>query len=164
MEHVEYADLVDADPAPRELTTTARRYVTGQATYFWGVIAFVFLLLPNALAVSVLKTSGAYVGLVAMFAITAAVIARTAIVRSQLRKIIVHGDQRPAQIVGVERLQVRSGLARGNRDTLWLQVDGRRVKCASWAGDLEGAETHAWIRVLVHAAHPQRAVPVISVT
>jgi hypothetical protein len=164
VQDVPYADLVDAEPAPRELTTTARRFIAGQATYTWGVLAVIFLLLPNAFMASIMKSSTAYISVVVIAVMTIAIIARTAVVRGQLRSIIVEGEQRPAQIAGVERLHVRSGLARGARDTLWLDVDGRRVKCASWAGDLEGAEQHAWIRVLVHPRHPDRAVPVISVT
>jgi hypothetical protein len=164
VQDVVYADLVDAEPAPRELTTVARRYIAGQATYAWGVLAVLFLLLPNAAAAFMIKSSAAFAGLAVVLAVTVAIIVRAAVVRGQLRSIIVSGEQRPAQIAGVERLQVRSGLARGARDTLWLDVDGRRIRCASWAGDLEGAERHAWIRVLVHPAHPARAVPVISVT
>lgn len=164
MQDVEYADIVDAGPPPRELTTTARRFVAGQATYLWPILVVIFLVLPNAVMANVIGTSGAYGGLAVMIAIAIGLIARTAVLRGRLRTIIATGEQRPAQIVGVERLDVRSGLARGSRDTLWLDVDGKRLKCVSWAGDLEGATQGAWIRVLVHPEIPDRAVPVVSVT
>ncbi|MBL9015788.1 MAG: hypothetical protein JNL83_16505 [Myxococcales bacterium] len=164
MQDVEYADIVDAGPPPRELTTTARRFVAGQAPYAWGVLVVIFVVLPNALMAKVLASGSAYVSLAVMIALAAAVFAHAAIKRKQLRAIIVTGEQRPAQIVGVERLDVRSGLARGSRDTLWFDVDGKRMKCASWGGDLDGATHGAWIRVLVHPQVPDRVVPVVSVT
>lgn len=164
MQDVEYADIVDAGPPPRELTTTARRFVAGQAPYAWGVLVVLFVVLPNALVAKVLASGSAYGSLVLVIALAVAVFAHAAIKRKQLRAIVVSGEQRPAQIVGVERLDVRHGLARGSRDTLWLDVDGKRMKCASWGGDLEGATQGAWIRVLVHPQFPDRVVPVVSVT
>ncbi len=164
MQDVEYADIVDAGPPPRELTTTARRFVAGQAPYAWAVLVVIFLVLPNLVMASVLETGAAYASGAVMIGIALALIARTAMLRTRLREIIATGEQRPAQIVGIERLDVRSGLARGSRDTLWLEVDGKRLKCVSWAGDLEGATQGAWIRVLVHPGSPDRAVPVVSVT
>lgn len=164
MQDVDYADIVDAGPPPRELTTTARRFVAGQASLAWGVLLVVFVVLPNALTASVLGSGGAYASLAVVIALAVAVFAHALRKRTQLRAIIITGEQRPAQIVGVERLEVRRGLARGSRDTLWLDVDGKRLRCASWGGDLEGATQGAWIRVLVHPQFPDRAVPVVSVT
>ena len=164
MQDVEYADIVDAGPPPRDLTTTARRFVAGQAPYAWGVLVVLFVVLPSALMAKVLASGSAYVSLAVMIAVAVAVFAHAALKRTQLREIIVTGEQRPAQIVGVERLDVRHGFARGSRDTLWLDVDGKRLKCASWGGDLEGATQGAWIRVLVHPKFPERVVPVVSVT
>jgi hypothetical protein len=164
VQDLEYADIVDAGPPPRELTTTARRFVAGQAPLGWGVLVVIFVVLPNALMANVLASGNAYISLAVMIAIAVAVFAHAILKRKQLRTIIATGEQRPAQIVGVERLDVRHGLARGSRDTLWLEVDGKRMKCASWGGDLEGATQGAWIRVLVHPQFPDRVVPVVSVT
>ena len=164
MQDVEYADIVDAGPPPRDLTTTAHRFVAGQAPYAWGVLLVIFVVLPNAVMANVLGSGAGYGSLAVMSVIAVAVFARAAVTRKRLRTIIATGEQRPAQIVGVERLDVRSGLARGSRDTLWLDVDGKRLRCASWGGDLEGATQGAWIRVLVHPQFPDRAVPVVSVT
>lgn len=160
MPDVVFADLVDADPAPRALTPIMRRYIAAQATYAWGVLAFFFLLLPNVAMAAAIHRSEMFAGTALVVVITAALIARAAAIRFQLRRIVVHGEQRPAQVVSMHRLHVRGG----HRDTLWLEIDGRRVKCSSWAGDLENAEPHAWIRVLVHPTYPDRAVPVVSVT
>lgn len=164
MQNVVFADMVDADPAPRELTTTARRYIAGQATYLWAGLAVVFLFLPNVMMAALVKKGVVFSSLAFASLVTAALVAYAVLARRRLRTILVHGEQRPAQIVQMHQLHVRSGLARGRRDTIWLDVDGRRVKCSSWAGDLEGAEPHAWIRVLVHPGFPEHAIPVVSVT
>ncbi len=160
MADVVFADLVDADPAPRALTPIMRRYIAGQATYLWGGLAFCFLVLPNAALAAAMHRSEMLAGTSLVFVISAVLILRATLIRRQLRAILVHGEQRPAHVVDMHRLHVRGG----HRDTLWLDVDGRRVKCSSWAGDLENAEPRAWIRVLVHPAYPARAVPVVSVT
>src|SRR5947207_313173 len=87
----------------------AHRFVAGQAPYAWGVLLVIFLVLPNAMMASILKSGAAYGSLAGMIAIAAAVFARAAITRKRLRTVIATGEQRPAQIVGVERLDVRSG-------------------------------------------------------
>jgi hypothetical protein len=160
-----YADLVDADPAPREIMISGRRYVAAQATYFWCVLLVFFFVLPSVFAASLATSASTILQLVGAIAITVGVGWRTARKRARLRKVLVHGTQHPAQIRDVSHLVVRrGGFAVGRRVSVAIEVLGRRTTCVSWAGDLDNAEAGSWIRVLVHPDVPEYVVPVVSVT
>lgn len=162
---MDYADLIDAEPAPRVITPTGRRYIAAQSTYFWCVLIVLFLVLPAILVTRFSSSASVYANLA--FTLAAAVAAGwwAARKRGRLRKVLVDGTQRPARIRDVSQLVVRrSGFAVGRRVTIAIEVDGRRTTCVSWAGDLDDAEGGAWIRVLVHPEVPDLVVPVVSVT
>ncbi|HTL35851.1 MAG TPA: hypothetical protein VL326_22130 [Kofleriaceae bacterium] len=162
---MEYADLIDADPAPREITPTGRRYAAAQSTYAWCVLIVIFLVLPSIIALSFTSSSTVFINLALTLAMAVAAGWWAARKRARLRKVLVDGTQRPARIRNVSHLVVRrSGFAVGRRVTIGIEVDGRRTTCVSWAGDLEEAESGAWIRVLVHPEVPDLVVPVVSVT
>src|SRR5512138_2947261 len=147
---VVYADLIDADPAPRELTVTARRYVAAQAPYAWLVLAVIFLALPAVVVAATVRSTETAGWAISCVAGTVALGWWTASKRARVRNVIVHGAQQPARIGGVSHLVVRRGLATARRVTMFVDVQGRRARCVSWTGDLEDAENGAWIRVLVH--------------
>ena len=165
MSDVVYADLVDADPAPREITPTGRRYIAAQATYGFVVAAVLLLVFPSAFALALVgPNSGSIGSLLFGLALAAVAVVWAAKKRAALNKVLVDGTQRPARLVDVSHLVVRRGLVSGRRVSLVIEVDGRRATCVSWAGDLDEAEQGAWIRVLVHPDTPQLVVPVVSVT
>jgi hypothetical protein len=159
-----YADVLDAEPAPRELTAVARRYLRAQASWLWLGLAIFFLVVPGVIAVAAIPMTETIVALAVDIGIAIAVGWWTGTKRARLRKVLIDGTQTPAQILSVATLQVRRGLVSGQRVTIDLAVNGRRTRCASWAGDLDDAERGAWIRVLVHADVPDLVVPVVSVT
>lgn len=161
---VVFADLIDADPAPRELATIGKRYIAAQASYVWVVFAVLFLVLPGVFALAVFGSSAGVGYLVGGLALAVGLGYWTSRKRAALRKVLVEGTQRPARLVDVSHLVVRQGLASSRRVTLHVEVDGKRARCVSWAGDLEEAERDAWIRVLVHPQVPGVVVPVVSVT
>ena len=159
-----YADVIDADPAPRELTPIAKKYIAHQAPYAWAVLAFLFLVFPGIFALLVLHASSMIGSLAVGVAATAALAWWSAAKRKKLRGVIINGTQRPGRLVDVSQLVIRRGFfVQGRRVTLVVEVDGQRAKCVSWAGDLDDAEQGAWIRVLVHPKVPV-VVPVVSVT
>ena len=165
MSDVYYADVIDADPPPRELTPTARKYIAHQAPDAWAVLAFVFLVFPGIFSLLVLHASSMIGSLVVGVLVTAALAYWAAAKRKKLRGVIVNGTQRPGRLVDVSELVLRRGFfVQGRRMTLTVEVDGQRSKCVSWAGDLDDAEQGAWIRVLVHPGAPGLVVPVVSVT
>jgi hypothetical protein len=165
MSDVVFADLIDADPAPREVTTTGKRYIAMQAPYVWMVMVILLMVMPGILMLAMLGPTreslgavGAGVGLAAFLGWQAAS------QRKVLRKVLVDGTQRPARLAHVAHLVVRHGFMTGRRVTLTVEVDGKRARCVSWAGDLDDAEPGAWIRVLVHPDARGVVVPVVSVT
>jgi hypothetical protein len=160
---VVFADLIDADPPPRELTPTARRYIAAQATLAWLVLLLVFVVVPAAIAVAAVPTQQTIIWLASSVAGAFAVGWWTSTKRAKVRKVIVHGVQQPARIANVAHLVVRRGLMTARRVTMIVEVQGRRAKCVSWSGDLEDAEGGAWIRVLV-LPDVDFVVPVVSVT
>lgn len=165
MSDVAFADVLDAEPAPRELTPIARRYMAAQATHAWVVGAVLLLVFPGVISVALVKASAETVGMVVVgVAVAAGLWWSAAQQRARLRKVLVDGEQRPARLVDVSHLVVRQGLARARRVTLIVEVDGRQARCVSWHGDLDDAEQGAWIRVLVHPQYPQLVIPVVSVT
>lgn len=160
---VVYADLIDADPPPRELTPVVRRYIAAQAPYVWLVLLVIFVVLPWV-GVAAARPSTQTAGpLVLSLASAIALGWWTASKRAKVRTVIVHGEQQPARISGVSHLVVRRGLATARRVTMMVDVGGRRARCVSWSGDLEDAENGAWIRVLVSPGI-DFVVPVVSVT
>lgn len=160
---VVYADLIDADPSPRELTTTARRYIAAQAPYAWLVLLVIFFALPAAVIAAALPSTETLSWLGIALAGAVALGWWTAGKRAQVRRVIVHGEQQPARISGVSHLVVRRGFATARRVSMIVDVQGRRARCVSWTGDLEDAENGAWIRVLVQPG-VDFVVPVVSVT
>ena len=160
---VVYADLIDADPPPRELTSTAKRYAAAQAPYAWLVLLVLFLVLPAIVTAAVMPSSTTIGWAVVAVAAAVALGWFTSTKRAKVRNVIIHGVQQPARISGVSHLVVRRGLATARRVTMIVEVQGRRAKCVSWTGDLEEAENGAWIRVLVHPG-VDFVVPVVSVT
>lgn len=160
---VVYADLIDAEPPPRELTPIVRRYIAAQAPYVWLVLLVVFVVLPWVVVAAVRPSSESIGSLVIGLASAVALGWWTAGKRAKVRKVIVHGEQQPARISNVSHLVVRRGFATARRVTMMVDVGGRRARCVSWSGDLEDAENGAWIRVLVSPGI-DFVVPVVSVT
>ena len=159
-----YCDVLDADPAPRELGVAAERYVRRSSSYIWVGLLLAFVLAPAVMAALALPRL-ATIGTACAVAVAAVVLAKlTADKRAALRRIAIDGRQVPARILDAYELTVRRGLAQGTRTTLVLEVEGRRHTVVSWSGDLEGATRGFWIRVLVHRDVPGVIVPVISVT
>ena len=161
--HLVYADLIDADPPPRELTPVVRRYIAAQAPYAWLVLFVLFVASPTALFAAFAPSRDTIISAVVTLAVAIALGVWTAKKRARVRTVIVEGRQVPARIRSAHHLVVRQGLARGRRVSLHVEVEGRVVRCVSWAGDLDDSESGAWIRVLVHP-NIDFVVPVVSVT
>ena len=161
--HLVYADLIDADPPPRELTPVVRRYIAAQSPYGLLVLFVLFVASPAALFAAMSPSRDTLVSMLVTVIGAIALAVWTAKKRARVRTVIVHGRQVPARIRGAHHLVVRQGLASRRRVTLTVEVEGRVARCVSWAGDLEEAESGAWIRVLVHP-NIDFVVPVVSVT
>lgn len=161
---IEYCDFIDADPPPRELGTTARRHVRTMSTYFWFGMLIVFFTLPSVVVAAILPDVST-IGWAVVSVAAAVWLARsTAQKRARLRTVAIDGHQAPARVLDASELVVRRGLVVGRRVTLTLEVEGRRVRCRSWAGDLQGVVRGHWLRVLTHPDAPELVIPVASVT
>lgn len=161
---IDYCDVLDADPPPRELAVHARRYVRRMSTYIWLVLLILFVTVPMvAAAVFVPRVATIAWGVIAIAA-TVWLARATARKRANLRRVAIEGRQAPGRIVAAYEMTVRRGLVVGRRVTLVLDVEGTEVTCRSWDGDLEGLERDHWIRVLVHPDCPGVAIPVVNVT
>ncbi len=161
---IEYCDILDADPAPRELGPAAERYVRINAPYVYVVIAAVLLCAPALMVLVALPRLGSLAFAAATILPTAAFTWLIAQRRAELRRFLVEARQVPARIVDASELTLRRGFVVARRITLDLDVEGRRVRCGSWTGDLEGATRGYWLRVLVHPSQPGTVIPVTAVT
>ncbi|HTJ45579.1 MAG TPA: hypothetical protein VL463_25920 [Kofleriaceae bacterium] len=164
MDGIEYCDFIDAEPPPRELGGTAKRYVRVMSTYFWLGMMIFFVTLPGALVAVIVPRVDTVVWAIGMAGLTVWLARATARKRRRLRLVAIEGVQAPARVVDAHELVVRRGLLARTRVTLVLEVEGRRVTCRSWAGDFEGLTRGHWMRVLTHGEVPELVIPVASVT
>src|SRR5262245_7683352 len=103
---VVFADLVDADPPLRELTTTARRSIAPQAPSASVVMPVLLVVLPSALLPAIVPGTEIVIYLLCCIVGAVALGWWTAGKRARVRQVIVHGTQQSAQINGVSHLVV----------------------------------------------------------
>jgi len=162
---IDYRDVLDADPAPRELGSAARRYLRQRSTYAWVVLLILFMTLPGVIMAAAVPSVMTIAWALVFVAGTVWLARATSRKRALLRKVAVEGTQHPARIANVTTLVMRQGLfIRRTRTTIVLEVAGGVASCTSWMGELDDLRRGDWLRALVHPDAPGIVIPVSCVT